>query len=228
VIPPRSAFGAPPQGGAAGGPAEPDPRRPLEVAERPVQLHGSVLARALLRLAGWRICFDGLPAQQGVAIVYPHTSNWDFVVGILAKWGIGIPVTFWGKDSLFRVPLFGRWMRWLGGVPVDRASANGIVGQMARALQAARDEGRFLWLALAPEGTRGRAEGWRSGFYHVALQAHVPVGLVFFDFGRREIGFERFLILSGDLAADIAEVARGFAGRSGRRPQFAAPIRWQA
>lgn len=201
---------------------------PIELSERPVQLRGSVLARALLRLAGWRICFDGLPAKQGVAIVYPHTSNWDFVVGILAKWGIGIPVTFWGKDSLFRVPLFGRWMRWVGGVPVDRGSAKGIVGQMARALQAARDEGRFLWLALAPEGTRGRAEGWRSGFYHVALQAQVPVGLVFFDFGKREIGIERFLMLSGDLAADIAAVASGFAGRSGCRPQLAAPIRWSA
>lgn len=201
---------------------------PVELSERPVQLRGSAIARALLRLAGWTICFDGLPAKQGVAVVYPHTSNWDFVVGILAKWGIGIPVTFWGKDSLFRVPLFGRWMRWIGGVPVDRDSANGIVGQMARALQAARGEGRFLWLALAPEGTRTLSEGWRSGFYHVALQARVPVGLVFLDFGRREVGFERFLMLSGDLAADIAEVARSFAGRDGCRPQLAAPIRWQA
>ncbi len=201
---------------------------PIELSERPVQLRGSVIARALLRLVGWRICFDGLPAKQGVAIVYPHTSNWDFVVGILAKWSIGIPVTFWGKDSLFRVPLLGRWMRWVGGVPVDRGAAHGIVDQMARALQTARDEGRFLWLALAPEGTRGRTEAWRSGFYHVALQAQVPVGLVFFDFGKRVIGIERFLMLSGDLAADIAAVARGFAGRSGCRPELAAPIRWQA
>jgi 1-acyl-sn-glycerol-3-phosphate acyltransferase len=201
---------------------------PVELSERPVQLRGSALARALLRVAGWRIRFDGLPAKQGVAIVYPHTSNWDFVVGILAKWGIGIPVTFWGKDSLFRVPLFGRWMRWLGGVPVDRGSANGIVGQMARALQAARAEGRFLWLALAPEGTRQRSEGWRSGFYHVALQAQVPVGLVVLDFARREVGFVRFLMLSGDAAADIAEVARTFVGRAGCRPELAAPIHWQA
>ena len=94
-----------------------------------MQLRGSTLARALLRLAGWRILFDGLPAAQGVAIVYPHTSNWDFVVGLLAKWGIGIPVTFWGKDSLFRIPLLGRWMRWVGGVPVDRASAHGFTHQ---------------------------------------------------------------------------------------------------
>jgi hypothetical protein len=91
---------------------------PRTIAERPVQLRGSAVARRLLRLAGWRVAFDGLPARQGVVIVYPHTSNWDFIVGVLAKWSIGIPVAFWGKASLFRVPLFGRWLRWLGGVPV--------------------------------------------------------------------------------------------------------------
>jgi len=181
----------------------------------------------LLRLAGWRIRFDGLPAAQGVAIAYPHTSNWDFVVGILAKWGIGIPVTFWGKDSLFRVPLLGRWMRWIGGVPVDRRNASGIVGEMAQALQKARAEGRFLWLALAPEGTRGYVDGWRSGFYHVAMAAQVPLGLVFFDYARREVGFRRFLQLSGDAAADMAAIAQGFDACTGRRPQLAAPIRFK-
>jgi 1-acyl-sn-glycerol-3-phosphate acyltransferase len=200
---------------------------PVELMQRPVQLRGSRLARMLLRLAGWRIRFDGLPAAQGVAIAYPHTSNWDFVVGILAKWGIGIPVTFWGKDSLFRVPLLGRWMRWIGGVPVDRRNASGIVGAMAESLQQARAEGRFLWLALAPEGTRAYVDGWRSGFYHVTLAAQVPLGLVFFDYARREVGFRRFLQLSGDAAADMAAIAQGFDACTGRRPQLAAPIRFK-
>ncbi len=200
---------------------------PLELAERPVQLRGSALATALLRAAGWHVVFDGLPAAQGVAIVYPHTSNWDFVVGILAKWSIGIPVTFWGKDSLFRVPLLGRWMRWVGGVPVDRANASGIVGQMARALKEARAEGKFLWLALAPEGTRSAGEGWRSGFYHVAVAAEVPLALVFLDYARREVGFRRFLQLSGDAAVDMAAIAQGYGAFHGRRPRHAAPIRFK-
>lgn len=199
---------------------------PIELHDRPVRLQGSAFARALLRLAGWRVRFDGLPAKQGVAVVYPHTSNWDFVVGILAKWSIGIPVTFWGKDSLFRMPLFGRWLRWVGGVPVDRNAPHGVVGQMASTLRAARDEGRFMWLALTPEGTRRRTEGWRSGFYHVAVQAQVPVALVAFDYGRREIGFRRFLMLGGDEAADLAAIARTFADCRGCRPELAAPIRW--
>jgi 1-acyl-sn-glycerol-3-phosphate acyltransferase len=198
---------------------------PIELSQHPVQLRGSALARALLGLAGWRVRFDGLPAAQGVAIVYPHTSNWDFPVGILAKWSIGIPVTFWGKDVLFKVPVFSRWLRWLGGVPVDRSSHHGIVGAMAESMKAARAEGRFLWLALAPEGTRKYVPGWRSGFYHVAVAAQVPLGLVRFDYARREVDFRRFLQLSGDVAADMAAIAQGFDACTGRNPQQASPIR---
>jgi 1-acyl-sn-glycerol-3-phosphate acyltransferase len=193
----------------------------------PVQLRGSRLARAALRLAGWKLHFSGLPGRQGVLIVYPHTSNWDFVLGIVVKWAVGIHVTFWGKASLFRLPLFGRWLRWLGGVPVDRRSANGIVGQMARELEAARARNGFLWLALAPEGTRRYAAAWRTGFYHAALQANVPVGLVFLDYGRREAGVERFIMLSGQVDADLAEIERGLRQRVGRRPESAAPIRFE-
>ena len=198
------------------------------MAAMPIQLQGSPLAKAALRLAGWKLRFDGLPAKQGVLIVYPHTSNWDFVLGMVAKWAVGIQVTFWGKDTLFKLPLFGRWLRWLGGVPVDRRSANGIVGQMARELEAARLQDRFLWLALSPEGTRRYTDAWRSGFYHVALQAQVPVGLVFLDYARREVGVQRFVTLSGDAAADLAEIARQFHQPVGKRPALAAPIRFNA
>ncbi len=194
------------------------------IAELPIQLEGSALAQGLLRLAGWRLFFNGLPARQGVLIVYPHTSNWDFIVGLLAKWGIGISVTFWGKDSLFRLPLFGPWLRWLGGVPVDRGSANGIVGQMSRELVAAREQGQFLWLALAPEGTRRHASAWRSGFYHVAHEAQVPLGLVFMDYGRREVGVDCFMMLSGDVQADMAQIRQQLCSRTGRHPERAAPI----
>jgi 1-acyl-sn-glycerol-3-phosphate acyltransferase len=196
-----------------------------EVAERVIWFDGSALARTAMRVAGWRVRFDGLPARQGVAIIYPHTSNWDVVVGILAKWAIGIPVTFWVKDSVFRVPLFGRWMRWLGAMPVDRSAANGIVGQMADALKAARADGRFLWLALAPEGTRRLTGAWRSGFYQLALEARVPLALAFFDYRRREVGIERFLMLSGNRGADMDEIAREYGTRVGMRPNLAAPIR---
>jgi 1-acyl-sn-glycerol-3-phosphate acyltransferase len=199
------------------------------VAEtQPVQLKGSALARAVLRLAGWRLLFNGLPARQGVLIVYPHTSNWDFPVAMLAKWAVGLQVTFWGKDTLFKLPLFGRWLRWLGGVPVDRSSASGIVGQMASALTAARENGDFMWLALSPEGTRKYSAAWRSGFYHVAQQAGVPLALVYLDYREREIGVQHFLRLTGDVPTDMAAIASVLSGRSGRNPVQAAPIRLES
>jgi 1-acyl-sn-glycerol-3-phosphate acyltransferase len=192
---------------------------------RPVKFQGSGLARAALRLAGWRVVFDGLPARQGVLIVYPHTSNWDFPLGVLTKWTLGIPVSFWGKDSLFKVPVFGAWVRWLGGIPVDRFSARGVVGDMAARFRAARQADEFLWLALAPEGTRKYQDHWRSGFYAMTVQAEVPLGLVAFDYATREVRVNSFLKLSGDSAADMAVIAGHFSQVRGLRHEQAAPIR---
>lgn len=187
---------------------------------------GSMLARGLLRLAGWRVQFAGLPGPQGVLVVAPHTSNWDFVVLVLAKWAIGLQVCFWGKDTLFRIPLFGRWLRWLGGVPVARHAPQGAVGQMVELMRAAREQGRPMWLGLSPEGTRSRTAGWRSGFYRVALQAEVPVGLVALDFGRREVRVQHFWQLCGDAEADLAVMAQALQGARGHRAALAAPVRW--
>jgi 1-acyl-sn-glycerol-3-phosphate acyltransferase len=198
---------------------------PTEITARPVQLRGNRLARWLLRLAGWQVVFDGLPARQGVLIIYPHTSNWDFVVGVLAKWAMGIPLAFWGKHTLFDLPLFGRWLRWIGGVPVDRHSPQGAVAAMVGRFAAARANDGFLWLALSPEGTRSYRDSWRSGFYQVALQADLPLALAFFDYAERRIGVDSFIRVSGDVERDMAAIERRLGHRRGRRPQLAAPIR---
>ena len=201
-------------------------RGPRAITERPVRLGaGSALARAVLRAAGWRVAFDGLPSRQGVVIVYPHTSNWDFVVGVLAKWSIGIPVHFWGKASLFDIPLFGRWLRGLGGIPVDRTSPQGAVVAMVQRLRDARARDEFFWLALAPEGTRRPGEGLRSGFYHVAVQAGVALGLAGLDYARREVALQDFLQLGGVPDDDLPAIAQRLGHHRGRRPEWAAPIR---
>lgn len=191
----------------------------------PVTFAGHGIARAVLRLAGWRVAFEGMPAKQGVLVVYPHTSNWDFVVGILAKWAAGIPLSFWGKQRLFELPLFGRWLRWVGGIAVDRSASQGRVDDMVQRFAAARADDRFLWLGIAPEGTRGHTPGWRSGFYHLAVAANVPLGLGYIDYARRVVGVEAFIELTGDADADMTRVARHLGGCQGRRPQCAAPIR---
>ena len=182
------------------------------------------LARWLLGLFGWRVDSPGLPGGQGVILVYPHTSNWDFVIGLLAKWSLGIELRFWGKDSLFKAPLLGRWMRWIGGVAVDRSSPHGIVADTVHQMQAAAARGERFWLAAAPEGTRSLTAGWRTGAYQVAVQAGVPVGLAYFDFEQRRVSLTRFLTLSGDVQADFAAFADYLGPRVGRRPELASPI----
>lgn len=198
--------------------------KPQWLAERPVQLKGQAWARALLGLFGWRTAFEGLPAHQGVLVAYPHTSNWDFVVGILTRWAIGVPVVFWGKDSLFKVPLFGRWLRWIGGIPVDRRNPTGIVDDMVARFERAQQQGDTFWLALAPEGTRARQDFWRSGFYRVTVRSQVPLGLAFFDYPRKRVGVTRFVRLCGEPAADMAAIASAYADVQGARPEQASPI----
>lgn len=198
---------------------------PVFSQPHPVQLRGSKLAQWLLQALGWKVRFDGLPGLQGMLVVYPHTSNWDFVMAVLAKWSLGVQVNFWGKGSLFEVPVFGRWLRWLGGIPVLRDAPHGLVGQAVQQLQLARDAGRYCWFALAPEGTRKYTPGWRSGFYRTAVQAGVPIGLVQLDFGAKVLEATRFMYLSGDAALDMERIARCFEGVRGYHPAQAAPVR---
>ena len=194
-------------------------------APMPVQFQGSRLAALVLRLLGWRLRYHGFPGRQGVAIVYPHTSNWDFPIAVLAKWAIGVPVRFWGKDSLFRIPVFGRWLRWLGGIPLDRSAPRGAVGEMVAEFERARTERRLFWLALSPEGTRKHTDGWRSGFYQVAWRARVPVLLVKLDVAHKRIDLGHTIWLTGQSEADHERMAQLMAGASGFKPQGASPIR---
>ncbi len=195
------------------------------IAERTVQFQGSALAKGVLRRLGWTLAFNGLPGRQGVMVVYPHTSNFDFPIGLLAKWAMGMPANFWGKDSLFRIPLFGAWLRWLGGVPVNRRAPGGIVADMTRQMREARERDEFMWLVVAPEGTRSLGPGWRSGFYRVAVGAEVPLALAHLDFGRRRVGVHSCIRLSGDPDLDFAEIERRLGSATGCRPEKAAPIK---
>jgi 1-acyl-sn-glycerol-3-phosphate acyltransferase len=187
--------------------------------------HGRAWVARLLRVGGWRVHYSGLPARQGVIIVAPHTSNWDFVVGVLVKWAVGIPAHFWAKNSLFRWPILGAWLRWLGGVPIDRQASTGMVGGAVDALRRARETDAVLWVVVTPEGTRSRTEGWRSGFYHVARGADVPLGLAVLDFGRKEVRLEAFIRLSGHVEQDMAQIAETYAQAQGAHPASFGPVR---
>jgi 1-acyl-sn-glycerol-3-phosphate acyltransferase len=173
------------------------------------------LARLLVACTPWRI--DGaLPdVPKLVMIGAPHSSNWDGVFGLCSAVAIGFKPAWMGKQSLFK-GLLGRICTALGGVAIDRNNPTGVVGQMITEFQTHER----LWLTLAPEGTRKVVPKWRSGFYHVAVAAGVPILPLAFDFPGR-----RFVILdlfhpTGDYAADMAELEKLYApwrGRFGKR-----------
>lgn len=191
----------------------------------PLQFSGNRFAHGLLRLAGWKVLFDGLPARQGVLVVYPHTSNWDTVVLLAGKVAMGVPMVFLSKASLFRIPVLGRYLRWMGGMPVDRSSPASVTEQVTGAMARAREAGQYYWLTLTPEGTRSRTEGLRSGFYRIALGANVPLGLVRLDYARREITVVDFIRVSGDREADMARVVEALEGAKGLHQAQVSPLR---
>jgi 1-acyl-sn-glycerol-3-phosphate acyltransferase len=135
---------------------------------------------------------------KAVVIVAPHTSNWDFIVGVTAKFALGLDISWLGKHTVFRRPT-GGLMRWLGGIPVDRRQAQGVVRQCVEEFQR---RSRLL-LGLSPEGTRSQVQRWRTGFYHIALGAGVPIVLVSFDYARRVIGLGPVVEPSGRLDEDL-------------------------
>ena len=177
---------------------------------------------ALLRLFGWRIRLVWPAVPKALVIVYPHTSNWDFVVGILARAAISLPIGFVGKDSLFRPP-FGGLFRRLGGIPVNRRQRTGFVDGLVEAFERADS----LYLAIAPEGTRSKVDHWKSGFYHAARAARVPVGLAFIDYSRREVGIEHWFVPTGNEEQDLERIRAGYAGKRGRRPGQEGDIRFR-
>jgi len=171
----------------------------------------AALGRAILRLLGWRV-EGNLPDQPKlVVIAAPHSSAWDFVLGIGLVFALRLDLHFIGKAELFRGPL-GPLMRWLGGLPVDRRRPEGFVEQTV-ALFAERDH---LVLAVAPEGTRKPVTRWKTGFYRIALGAGVPIVPGYFDNGRKTIGFGPALAPTGDAERDIAAL-RGFYATMPRR-----------
>jgi 1-acyl-sn-glycerol-3-phosphate acyltransferase len=178
------------------------------------------LATGLLERKGWKTVFQPLPGPKGLVVVYPHTSNWDFVVGVLYKFAVGLPANWVGKDTLFRWPL-GPLFKRIGGIPVNRRERSGFVQALLEEFQR-RDS---MWLALAPEGTRSPVDHWKSGFYRIAVATGLPVGLGFIDYGTRTVGIGTYLTMSGDAEADMARLRHFYAGKRGRIPGNAGEIR---
>lgn len=186
----------------------------------PLTLRPRRWAALLLRLLGWRHRFLPPPERHVLVIVYPHTSNWDFLWGILSRWSSGWPICWVAKHTLFFWPV-GLFLRAWGGIPVNRTAADGFVEELAATIRSSEQ----MILAITPEGTRSYREHWKSGFYRIALAADIPVGIGYIDYATRTVGVSEYFRLSGDEAADMVRIAEAYRPMVARNPAKAAPIR---
>lgn len=177
-------------------------------------------ARLILKLLGWKLIDLPQRPPKAVVIAYPHTSNWDFPVTLLALAALPYGAKWVAKDTLFR-GLLGPIMRGLGGVAVNRRERTGFVERVAEEFRH-RDD---FHLIIATEGTRRLQAGWKSGFYRIARAADVPVIMAVVDYGKREVGLLATITLTGDEAADMAQIGVCYEGRRGYRHAQASPIR---
>ena len=172
------------------------------------------LARWLLRVTGWQMVGERPQCDHYVLIAAPHTSNWDFPLMLIFAAAFDIKVTWMAKHSLF-FPPFGWIMRAMGGMPIIRHKNQNVVAAMIAAFETVP----HLVLVVPTEGTREKSEYWKSGFYHIARQAKVPIVPSFLDYGRKRGGFGAALTVSDNLHADMQYFREYYDGMQGRFPQ---------
>lgn len=178
------------------------------------------IATTILKLIGWQVSFSLPPRDKYVLVGAPHTSNWDFPLGLLAMWACGLRVNWVGKHTLFKGP-FGPLMRALGGIPVDR---RGSIGFTKKVIETFASREQFV-LAISPEGTRSLTTHWKGGFYHIALAAGVPIALGYIDYPRKRVGIERMFEPAGDIESDFKILQEYYRDKIGKRPEKQGPVR---
>lgn len=191
---------------------------PLWPGQRPTLL--SRAARLALKAWGWTPVLAPPPGLKFVAAVAPHTSNSDFWAGLLWKMATRSPARFIGKRELFQFPL-GVFMRAVGGIPLNRANKGANFVSRVAATIGQEPE---IALIIAPEGTRAHAPYWKTGFYYMALEAGVPIGIMALDWGHKRVGLVGYLTPTGDIEADFAVIRHLLQGVQGHTPADAGPI----
>lgn len=176
------------------------------------------LARGIFRLSGWTMVGELPP--KGIFVGAPHTSNWDFILTLLVSWQAGLSPRVLVKKEFFRGPV-GWLLRLTGGIPVDRKNPVGVVDELVK--QAA--EADTFVLVLAAEGSRSKAEYWKSGFYRLSQQTGLPILMGFVDGAAKTAGVGPSLIPSGDIKADMDKIRAFYADKHGFYPEQKTPVR---
>jgi 1-acyl-sn-glycerol-3-phosphate acyltransferase len=171
------------------------------------------LSLGFLKLTGWKVQGTLPPgAEKSVLIAAPHTSNWDLPYTLMVAFSLRLTVYWMGKEQLFRFP-FGGLMMWLGGIPVHREKSNNLVAASVAAIKAASGP---LQLIVPPEGTRSKTRYWKTGFYHIAVGAQVPIVLAYMDYEKKISGLGPLFEPTGNLEADMAQIKAFYANFKGK------------
>ena len=170
--------------------------------------------RWALKMAGWRYVTTVPEPPKSVICVAPHTSNWDFILGKLYYWAEGRDASFLMKKSWFFFPV-GNVLRRMGGVPVDRSHKSSVTRQVVDMFLTRE----HFHIAITPEGTRKRVKRWKMGFYHIAMQANVPIQLAYIDYGKKELGITGLFQPTGNEASDLKQIQSFYQGVTARYPE---------
>jgi len=171
------------------------------------------LSLFLLKISGWHTSGKLPDIPKFVLVAAPHTSNWDFPIMMFIAFKLRGKLYWMGKDALFRKP-FGSMFKWLGGIPIDRSRSQNTVSQMTEKFS----DMKRLILTIPPAGTRKRVSRWKSGFYHIANNAGVPIVLGYLDYPRKTGGIGPMVTPTGDVETDMAVIGQFYAGVEGKYP----------
>ena len=172
-----------------------------------------LLSKLIFKLNGWKIVGSHTYPKKCLVIAAPHTSNWDFLIGRCYAYIIGVKPKYLVKSELF-LPMLATFLKWNGGIPVYRKAKNNVVEQVVDMFENATQ----LHLGIAPEGTRRKVEKWKTGFYHIASIAKVPLFLFTIDYKKKEVGIITELMITGDFEKDMLFIQQQYVNVSGKIP----------
>ena len=168
-----------------------------------------------LKALGWRVEGEIPDIKKYVMIAAPHTSNWDFPITLAVTFALKIKIYWMGKAVMFRWP-FGALLRWLGGIPIDRSGTHNVVEQ---SIQAFNDRDNLI-MVIPPEGTRKKVGYWKTGFYHIANGANIPIVLGYLDYRRKAGGIGPTIYPTGCIEEDMQEIKTFYATITGKRQEL--------
>ena len=187
---------------------------------RKCNLFAYTLGRVVMKVCGWKMEGQVPDSKKMIIIASPHTSNWDFIFLLGAAYCFRLSVNWLGKKSLFP-PVWGAWMKYLGGVPIDRSKSSNMVQLLADDITAAPN----FTLVIPASGTRRKTEYWKSGFYQIALAAKIPVVCGYLDYENKVACLGYSFVPTGDVTADMDKIREFYKPIKGRNPENTSRIR---